>query len=701
MAEHGNGRRGFLKQLGAGAALAALPPTIARALAIEPAQRTGTLHDVAHVVILMQENRSFDHYFGTLRGVRGFGDRFVVPVPDGAGGSRPVWLQPTRNGQGLIAPFHLDTQQQFAHMRVTGTPHSWTDAQAAWDQGRMSAWPRAKHDHAMGYFRAEDIPFQHALANAFTLCDAYHCSVQTGTCTNRLFHWTGTNDPQGRHGGPATDNSHEFFKPDPADDYRWTTYPERLQQAGVSWQVYQDMADNFHDNPLAGFRPFRDAWYGRPGYSEELKQRGISTRHLDLLKADVLADRLPQVAWIVAPEADSEHPDPSSPAQGADYTARVLDALTSNPAVWSKTVFLVNFDENDGFFDHMPPPAPPSYLEWSADPARARMAGASTVSTVGEYHEILNGSSAKTLHRPYGLGPRVPLYVISPWSRGGWVNSQVADHTSVIRFLEARFGVLEPNISAWRRAVCSDLTSAFDFANPSDLAFAAAQLPDTQALAERARRLPGKTTPPTPGLVELPSQQAGTRPARPLPYAAEVQARADASAVELSLANSGRAALVLQVYDRLNLQALPRRYTVEPGKQLQDRWAPQGPEAAYDLWLLGPNGFHRQLSGSAASAGVEVEAVVDGEAFCLRLRNVGTQLRRLAVRAERYRDPAPRWQSLAAGESAELRWPLAETQHWYDFSVQLDGVPGFARRFAGHVETGRPSVSDPALGDMR
>ena len=88
---------------------------------------------------------------------------------------------------------------------------------------------------------------------------------------------------------------------------------------------------------------------------------------------------LPQVSWIVATAEGSEHPGPSSPAQGADYTSKVLDALTANPDVWSKTVLIINFDENDGFFDHVPPPAAPSYATWDADPSKAKLAGGSTV----------------------------------------------------------------------------------------------------------------------------------------------------------------------------------------------------------------------------------------------------------------------------------------------------------------------------------
>jgi phospholipase C len=401
--------------------------------------------------------------------------------------------------------------QTFEYMRVSGTPHSWSDAQRAWDHGRMSQWTTYKNNHAMAYFGEKDMPFQYALANAFTICDAYHCASQTGTNTNRLFQWTGTNDGLGQGNGPATYNDYDWFDADNGDGgYTWTTYPERLEAAGVSWQVYENMDDNFTDNPLAGFHSFRDAWFQRPGYSEALRQRGVSTRDLDKLKEDVLNGTLPQVSFIIATAEGSEHPGPSSPAQGAEYTAQVLDALTANPDVWSRTVLFLNFDENDGFFDHVPPPAPPSYVSWNADPAQAVLAGASTVDTTAEYHEILvsyhdTPSEAELLHRPYGLGPRVPMYVISPWSKGGWVNSQVFDHTSVLQFIEKRFGVKETNISAWRRAVCGDLTTAFNFASPNDDSFLAS-LPDTTALAAQARALPGRTTRCRPATPRCPSR---------------------------------------------------------------------------------------------------------------------------------------------------------------------------------------------------
>lgn len=711
-------RRDFLRQLaqagGASAVLASFPPAIQRALAIPAHTRTRSLQDVEHIVVLTQENRSFDHYFGTLAGVRGFGDPFPVPVKDRAGlfSRKTVFVQPTLGGAPVpgrpgwgqrraIAPFHLNTTQDFAVMRVSGTPHSWLDAQAAWDQGRMNDWPNAKQNHSMGYYAEADLPFQFALARAFTLCDHYHCATQTGTNTNRLFLWTAHNDPLGQAGGPSTDNSHDWFNPDPATDYRWTTYVERLQAAGISWQVYQNMEDNFTDNPLAGFRAFRDAWYQRPGHSQALRERGVSTRDLDLLKADVLANRLPQVSWIVATAEGSEHPGPSSPASGADYTARVLDALTSNPDVWSKTVLLVNFDENDGFFDHLPPPAVPSYISYDADPARAQLAGASTVDTTGEYHHLLNGSDARTLHRPYGLGPRVPMYVVSPWTKGGWVNSQVSDHSSVLRFIAARFGVAEPMISPWRRAVSGDLLSCFDFANPEDGGFMQL-LPATAERRARALALPGAKTPATPTTLAAPVQAAGVRPARALPYDLHVQAQLPDSggAVLLSFENTGEAAAVFHAYDRLALDQVPRRYTVEPGKLLQGRWASS---AAYDLWVLGPNGFHRHVAGDVRrSAGQAVPELLlassrsSGE-LLLDLVNTGGQPCTFVLQANKYVAGAPTELRVMARSRSSLRLPLAASSHWYDFSLRVKEQPGWLRRFAGHLETGQPSISDPAL----
>ena len=694
-------RRGFL--LAAGTALA-LPPAIARAAAINARVRTGTIADVEHVVILMQENRSFDHYFGEMNGVRGFGDRFPVPVPDAPGRTgKTNWIQvntQTRGGPPLISPFPLKTSETFALMRVEGTPHGWSDAQAAWDEGRMANWPTVKNEHSMGHFRKEDIPFQYAMADAFTLCDAYHCAIHTGTNSNRLFLWTGTNDPTGRFGGPSISNSHDQLasKGGARDSYTWTTFVERLQAAGISWRVYQDMADNFTDNPLVGFKSFRDSHDKAPGSDPRLAALGVSTWHLDGLRADVLSGALPKVSYVVAPSKDSEHPGPSSPAQGADYTARVLNALTADPAVWAKTVLFVMFDENDGFFDHDPPPAPPS-----PDPAGAgAYLGASTVDTTGEYHLNHAASEASTerpnlVGRPYGLGPRVPMYVISPWSRGGYVNSQVFDHTSVIRFLEARFGVQEPNISPWRREVCGDLTSCFNFKTPNDAPFMAA-LPVTTEIAARAAALPGRTRPTTPLAPAAPVQAPGVRRSRALPYNLNVAEAVQSGAVRLTFQNEGAAGAVFHVYDRLHLDRVPRRYTVGQGMTLAGAWA----AGAYDLWVRGPNGFHRHFVGVAPGDEPIASLVYDrgGKAITLEVRNPGRTPIEVSIAPGAYGAALSAWRAnVRAGARASHRWVLDGAMGWYDLEARIDGA-SWRRRFAGRVETGKDGVSDPAMGGL-
>lgn len=700
-------RRDFLRSgatlAGAGSALALLPASIRRALAIPAARRTGTIRDVEHIVIFMQENRAFDHYFGALAGVRGFGDRFPIPVPDSPDARhRTVWAQyndkPDEGAPRTVLPFHLDTREAFETMRVASTPHTWSNAQDAWDAGRMGNWPAAKKNHSMAYFTDEDMPFQYAMARAFTVCDAYHCSFTGGTNTNRLFVWTGTNDGLGRGNGPALGNTYnKLTGGDPARAYTWTTYPERLEAAGISWRIYQNMADNYSLNPTAGFKAYRDAYHGAPGAAAALKEKALTTRGLDLLRQDVLDGTLPQVSWICATKAGSEHPSPSSPAQGADYTARVLDALTANPEVWSKTVLLLMFDENDGFFDHMPPPAPP------ARDASGALAGASTVNTRGEYHEIVAGAEKDDtlahLHGVYGLGPRVPMYVLSPWTKGGWVNSQVFDHTSVLRFIEQRFGVAEPNISPWRRAVCGDLTSIFDFAAP-DGAGLPSGFPATAERAGLASALPGTITPPAPLQPGPARQQAGTRPSRPLPYALQVHARADAASVTLRFENSGTAGAVLHVYDRLHLDRGPRRYTVEAGKHLEGAWQTAADDGRYDLWVLGPNGFHRHCTGRAGLPALEVSADYQGPGASLQLtlRNPAPQARSFRVKANAYGYPQEEDATLAPGETVSLSWDMTRSAGWYDLTVRESGDPTYTRRLAGRIETGAPSTSDPAMG---
>lgn len=695
------GRRAFLHR---SAALAAAG-IVEQAAALPALGRSGTIADVRHIVILMQENRSFDHYFGSLNGVRGFADPFPLPLP----GGRTVWAQPAdpaspAAGPPVVLPWRLDTGNDFALMRVEGTPHTWPDAQQAWDHGRMANWTAAKRNHSMACFDRADLPWQAALADAFTLCDAYHCSFMGGTHPNRYYLNTGTIDPFGRGGGPALYNDFDDFGPAQGAasgaGYSWTTYAERLQAAGVDWHVYQDLADNFGDNSLAAFRRFRDAYHGRTTADRALVERAGTTGAIDRLAADVQAGRLPAVSWIVGTAEGSEHPWKSSPAQGAEYVARVLQALTSNPEVWGHTVLLINYDENDGYFDHVPPPAPPSVRR--VEQGRFELAGASTVDTTGEYHLRLapgreTEAEAQWLARPYGLGPRVPMFVVSPWSRGGWVCSEVFDHTSTLRFIEARFGVPEPNISPWRRAVCGDLRSALDFRR-SDRQPPRVALAPVADRARLARELERTRRPTPPDEPRAPEQAQGPRPARALPYRLQAEASADKAGLRVRLRNTGNGAAVVHVMDLRRLHELPRRFTLGPAGELQDTWSADA-EQGLALWLWGPNGWHRRLSGRIDATLPQVRLLERPTRSDLELRisNLGPGSRSFSLLARRYGLPAPATFSLAAGGHRRLRLPTGPDHRWYDWSLRMLDGPPFEWRWAGHLENGRPGLSDPAM----
>ncbi|MBN3776736.1 phospholipase C, phosphocholine-specific [Burkholderia sp. Ac-20345] len=705
-------RRSFLRAAAAGTAFSMFPPAIRRALAIPANNQTGTINDVQHVVIFMQENRSFDHYFGTMPGVRGFGDRLTIPQPGGT----PVWQQ--SDGKRPVLPFYLDSTK--GNALLVGGAHSWTDSHSAWDNGRMTAWPASKGDASMGYLRQSDLPFHFALANAFTLCDAYHCSLHGGTNSNRIFLWTGTNGPTASSNVAVVNNDGWDGLGSSKTGLTWTTYPERLQAAGVSWKVYQNMPDNYTDNPLAGFATFRKVNETVPGspnapYTPAMEAlsplyKGIGNTmpdggFLQSLADDIAANRMPQVSWIVSPTAYCEHPGASTPGQGAYYLQRLLDTLTANPDVWSKTVLIVNYDENDGFFDHMPPPNAPSR---NAD---GTYAGKSTVSTQYEYFTVPNppGDSSPLAPdgRPYGPGPRVPMFVVSPWSTGGWVNSEVFDHTSVLRFIEQRFGVQEPNISPWRRAVCGDLTSAFNFKNPNGNPTTSFPAP-TKAAADAQhvqQSLQGAVPVPSVGSQQMPTQPAGTRPSRALPYELHTSASADASGglVWLTFSNTGTAGAVFHVYDKLHLDRAPRRYTVEAGKQLSDSWRAVADDAGnYDLWVLGPNGFLREFQGNVAKAASgpvpEIRVCYDpaNDAVYLTIMNVGNAASQVTVTSNAYRTDGPWSYAVPAGMQVEPYWTLAASSGWYDFTLTAEN--GLVRRFAGRVETGKDSISDPAMG---
>jgi phospholipase C len=458
----------------AGAALSSqlLPSSVRNALAAGPAAG-GSLRDVKHVVCLMQENRSFDHYFGTMAGVRGFDDPHAISLSSG----RSVFYQPDAvHADGYLLPFHLDTATSSAQA-IPSTSHAWEVQHEAWNGGKMDRWlpaHRAADHHngpyVMGYYTRQDIPFQFALAEAFTVCDNYYCSVMGPTWPNRLYWMTGTVNPQGNHGGPVIANV-------AAKPYTWTTYAERLERAGVSWKVYQQI-DNYHCNVLELFQQFRHAKPGEPLYDRGMTRGGAFD-----FEDDARHDRLPTVSWIIPTSYQSEHPD-YMPAAGADFVASKIEAIAANPEVWAKTVFILNYDENDGIFDHVPPPTPPA----------------------GTPDEFIDGF-------PIGGGFRVPCLIISPWTVGGWVATERFDHTSVLQFLEKITKVTEPNISDWRRQTFGDLTSAFHFATTH----APPRLPTTfdqlQQAQWEATTLP---KPPFPNTHQQPpTQEPGTRQASP------------------------------------------------------------------------------------------------------------------------------------------------------------------------------------------
>ncbi|MEY2340918.1 phosphocholine-specific phospholipase C [Acidithiobacillus sp. IBUN Pt1247-S3] len=680
-------RREFLQHLGVGATVTAfLGSSVARAAMLPARERSGSLEDVEHIVVFMQENRSFDHYFGHLSGVRGYNDRFPLTLPAG----KPIWFQARRHDPSLpILPFHLNTRKTSAQF-IKDLDHSWATQHGAIAGGLMNAWPQNKTDMTMGYFQRQDIPFHYTLADAFTVCDHYFTSIAGPTEPNRCMLFTGTIDPEGKHGGPLIDDANYWPGNGPngyhkTPPFTWTTYAERLQKAGITWKVYQEQLHEIDKNPLTGcfgdnallyFQAFVNAQNNSELYRRAVTEGGIRT-----LRDDVLHDRLPQVSWIVSPAGYSEHPS-YPPAYGAIYIARVLDALTANPTVWGKTALLIDYDENDGFFDHVPPPQPPT-------PVRP---GQSTVSTAGEVHDHINPDwpVAYSLDRlPYGLGPRVPMLVISPWSKGGYVCSEVFDHTSVIRFIEKRFGVSEPNITPWRRAICGDLTSAFNFQRVDRRLISLPSTANYVATVHHESTLPPPEVPSEQSVAIIP-QEDGLRRRRPLAYATRLRLEATRQGVRLAFANPAPIGVVCTAYWDAS-HHLPHHYTIGAGAQLlDDILLPQGQALA--MTVYGPDGFVRQITGSGVSTLMVDSHDKNNGDLSLVLCNSGRLPLQVGIEDRSYGEGS-RQLHLAPGETHRLSWPLTKSHHWYDLEVS---TPTHSWRLAGHVEDGNESWSDPA-----
>jgi phospholipase C len=413
------------------------------------ATSSASLSDVEHIVILMQENRSFDHYFGTLSGVAGFSDPNVLANPAGGTVFDQFGYQPGIgvDASGYTQPFNLLNDPPTENGYDTNDiDHSWGGQHASWNNGAMDSFITshlntdgdANGPVTMGYFTRSELSFYYALADAFTICDSYHCSILGPTDPNRLYSLSAWIDPAGTNGGPVITTASDRLAMTGKLD--WKTMPEALLEAGVSWKVYNDPTGLLGLSVLPYFKNYNDP-LSITGL--ELIAKGLAPTYPGNFASDVASGNLPSVSWIIPPLYECEHP--AAPPEWGEYLVQqILNTLASNPDVWAQTVFLVVYDENGGFFDHVPPAVP-------------------AAGTAGEYLTGTLPSSADGIAGPIGLGFRTPTLVVSPFSAGGYKYSGTLDHTSTLRLIESRFGVTVPNLSSWRRGVTGDFTGALNF----------------------------------------------------------------------------------------------------------------------------------------------------------------------------------------------------------------------------------------------
>lgn len=829
-------RRSFLKKAGLlSGGWAVLPPTLQKAFAIDP-EPGSTFYDAEHVIFLMQENRSFDHALGTLQGVRGFNDPRAIRLPN----KDKVWMQANAKGETYV-PFPYSILESNITW-IGGLPHGWTDQVDARNHGRYDRWLHAKDpggDFAgkpftMGYFSRKDIPFYYALADCFTVCDHNFCSSLTGTTPNRLYFWSGTIREKMQASAQAKVWNHNADHG--AGVVQWKTYPERLEEHGVSWKVYQNelyldvglgekqsWLDNFGDNPLEYMAQYNARMHpayikylptkisllekeiselqqkitNNPttdnlnnslqrkqsrlaGLKQELKdftpekwerlsdfqknihrkafdtnssdphyhelatlqyKEGTTERTIDIPKGDVLRNfrddvnqgKLPMVSWIAAPEHFSDHP--SSAWFGAWYVSEVIDILTRNPEVWRKCILVLTYDENDGYFDHLPPYGAPN--PYAKDSGKAT-AGMDTTTEWVRKEEQSDQDADSMRESNIGLGYRVPMIIASPWSRGGYVCSEVFDHTSSLQFLETFLAkktgkkITEENITPWRRAVCGDLQSVFRPYQGEAItkpAFLDREKFVQDIYNAKFRGNPDGGRPLTdtdkrkingdslvPGL--LPSQEKGVRDACPLPYALHAHGSVDAGkrAFHLELeagktswgSPASGAPFYAYMYGLKQADGpIHRDYALVKGDKLSDTFALELFESGrYDIHVYGPNGFYRAFAGNAKDPGIRIELAyeqtgsgkITGNLF-LGLTNTTTSPLNLLIRDESYGTGEKRL-VLKAGASERILMRLQTSYQWYDVSIRVEGAADFLQRFAGHVETGSPSKTDPLMGGI-
>lgn len=815
-------RRSFLKKAallaGSTAAVHMLPLSIQRALAIDAAEGS-TFLDAEHIVFLMQENRSFDHCYGTLKGVRGFSDPRAVKQPNGL----PVWMQQDLASY-VSLPFRLDIENSKTSW-MGSLPHSWKDMVHARNDGKMDMWLEAKRAGnaafqqlplTMGYHTRQDIPFYYALADAFTVCDQHFCSSLTGTSANRSYFWSGTIREEA-HNPESTahvDNGQINYK-----NVGWKTFPERLEEAGVSWKVYQnelsvpvgfvgeeeDWLANFTDNNLefhqqyhVRFHPahrqymatklqqieqqlaelsenddtekkrlsteadrlrldlanFSEESFNRlDNFSRAIHQRAFTTnigdpdyhrletityedqrgkKEVEVPKGDLFYQfrqdakngALPTVSWLVAPCRFSDHP--GSPWYGAWYVSEAMDILTADPELWKKTIFILTYDENDGYFDHVPPFVPPH----SERPESGALANG--LHTAEEYVTLeqerkRSGNNASELESPIGLGFRVPLVIASPWTKGGRVNSEVFDLTSSLQFLEYFIAqkynkhIVEDNLSAWRRLVCGNLTSVFA---PADKVSPPALTPvDRDAYVARIYTAKDQDLPTGFVRVAAPDaaiaqqmeqnwqspQEPGTKEACAIPYDMEVNATVDLAENTLTVTFYVGGALPktkkigVPFFARAGVSyaadSSPGKiwnFAVREGEPVTYSWSLDRFNGdLYHIEVYGPNGFYRSFKGSKAYKGSK-----------LVVRQLETSTNLSIVTKDNHSAIKLRDLSYNPGErvfrahSFHYTMDTAPSFGWYDVCLTDQADPHFNYQYAGHLETGRKSVTDPLMGQQ-
>ena len=429
------------------------------------------LADVEHVVFLIQENRSYDQYFGRYPGARGFDDR-SVRLAAGDDGTAVFRQANPGHAPNPVLPFHVNTDPAAGPTGecIHDIGHQWVEQHQCWDGGKLDAYVKthvategpAVGPLTMGYYDRRDVPYYYALADAFTICDHYFTSVISGTVANRIMGFTGTIDPDGKAGGPVVSTPESSNQQDYTKLYgtlSWRTMPEVLQDAGISWKFYNPPDTSvpiLNDNYLFFFKQFlSDPTLAARAFGSQTSPNDFA--------ADCASGNLPAVSWINLQFLWTEHP-PTPIGWGEYGVSQVVSAITSHPDLWAKTVLFVTWDDSGSSFDHVPPPvAPPG--------------------TAGEFLTATPPSGGGGgIAGPIGLGPRVPMLVVSPWSRNprahsdpAWqplVCSDTLDHTSHMRFLQRLFaakgvnGVAPPQDTDWRRNAVGDLTGAFSFASP-------------------------------------------------------------------------------------------------------------------------------------------------------------------------------------------------------------------------------------------